>query len=120
MSSDEYRTKSADLPDICLAFKCPIKDLEKVLRNERIIPNLAGLVGGEVGNHGNVKSAITGKQITGPRYHACVRINNDMVNVDLSESDIAEPNKFDVNPLIYFRLNRPLQDGQTLPVLDLK
>lgn len=111
MSSDEYCTKSADLPDICLAFKCPIKDLEKVLNNEKLIPNLSGFVEGEVGNHGDVKSTISGKQITGPRYHSSAKINNDIVNVDLAENEMSEPNKFDVNPLIYFRLNRPLKEG---------
>ena len=115
MSSDDYRTNSSDLPDICLAFKCPIKDLEKALNNEKLIPDMSALVDGEVGNHGDVKSTISGKQITGPRYAAYAKINNDMVHVDLTESEMSEPNKFDVNPFIYFRLSKPLKEGQNLP-----
>jgi hypothetical protein len=32
---------------------------------------------------------------------------------------LKQTTKFDVNPLIYFRLTKPLKEGKTLPLLDL-
>jgi hypothetical protein len=44
-----------------------------------------------------------------------------MLTVNLSEQEILnEVTKFDVHPLIYFRLKKPLKDGAQLPILDLK
>jgi|LauGreDrversion4_2_1035121.scaffolds.fasta_scaffold145474_1 hypothetical protein len=88
--------------------------MDKVLT--KLILNIE--VEGEIGNHGELKSSLSSKLITGPRYAAVAKINNDMINVDLSESDIFQTNKFDVNPLIYFRLTK--QSKQAIPALDLK
>ena len=31
-----------------------------------------------------------------------------------------QPNIFDVNPLVYYRINKPLREGARLPMLDSK
>ena len=47
------------------------------------------------------------------------KINGDQQQVDLSEKAFREPNAFDINPLIYYRLSKPLKADAELPELDL-
>ena len=120
MSSEEYATKASELPDICIAFKCSIKEMNKILDNKNIIPDFSGLVDKDKEKNADSKSSLSGSIITGVKYSAFAKINNDLVNIDLAESEIQQANKFDVNPLIYFRLSNPLKEGVTLPLIDLK
>jgi hypothetical protein len=40
--------------------------------------------------------------------------------VNLSENEmLKETTKFDINPLIYYRLVKPLKEGKILPLIDL-
>ena len=120
MSSEEYATKASELPDICIAFKCSIKEMNKILDNKNIIPDFSGLVDKDKEKNADSKSSLSGSIITGVKYSAFAKINNDLVNIDLAESEIQQANKFDVNHLIYFRLSNPLKEGVTLPLIDLK
>jgi hypothetical protein len=58
--------------------------------------------------------------IDGSRYFAFTKINGDEVKFNLSEKAILQPNIYDINPLIYYRIKRPLKKSSKLPMLDLK
>jgi hypothetical protein len=44
MSESEYAEKKGDLPAVCLAFKCPIPNMETVLNKPLISVDLQSLV----------------------------------------------------------------------------
>jgi hypothetical protein len=47
------------------------------------------------------------------------KINGDHRQIDLSEKAFIEHNAFDINPLIFYRLSKPLKPDVELPELDL-
>ena len=48
-------------------------------------------------------------------------IRGDDLKVNLSEDEMLnKTTQFDLHPLVYFRLAKPLKDGVRLPILDLK
>lgn len=40
VGEEEFEARKGELPDVCIAFKCPIKDAEKVLSNTKFLPQL--------------------------------------------------------------------------------
>jgi hypothetical protein len=48
------------------------------------------------------------------------KISSDELVVNLALSELNECTSFDLHPLIYFRLTRPLADDCRLPCLELK
>lgn len=42
------------------------------------------------------------------------------MKVNLSEKSIQTPTSYDINPLIYYRINKPLKAGVKLPMINLK
>ena len=59
------------------------------------------------------------KQIgSGVRYFSFSKINEDNQIVNLCEEEFMKPSIFDINPLIYYRIKKPLKDGARLPRLD--
>lgn len=40
VGEEEFEARKGELPDVCIAFKCPIKDAEKVLSNTKFFPQL--------------------------------------------------------------------------------
>jgi len=43
IGEEELEARKAELPDVSIAFKCPIKDAEKVLSNTKFLPSLDSL-----------------------------------------------------------------------------
>lgn len=70
--------------------------------------------------HPNIKCSVNQNEIKGPRYFSFSKINGDNQKVDLSEKSIMLPNIYDINPLIYYRIKRPLKQRARLPFMDLK
>lgn len=69
--------------------------------------------------HSAVNCDVTQKPISGPvRYVAVSKINGDELSVNLSENAFLNPSIYDLNPLIYYRLRRPLKEDAELPLLD--
>ncbi len=123
MSQEEYETtQGADLPEICLAFKCPIPNMETAMNGPKqlISVELASLINQD-GFTETVLSSYNDVEIKGPLYTANTKIGGDELKVNLSEKDfLHQTTQFDLHPLIYFRLTKPLKAGVRLPVLDLK
>lgn len=70
-------------------------------------------------SHSKVECDVTHAPINSSvRYFSYSRINNDDHLLNLSESSFFEPNIHDLNPLVYYRLAKPLKEGVHLPMLD--
>lgn len=66
------------------------------------------------------KDFVTQEVITGPRYHARCKVDdNEIIEVDHSESQVFLDSINSVNPLIYYRMSKPLAKEKELPVFDL-
>ena len=59
------------------------------------------------------------KEIVGIRYYAAYETGETLKEINLSEDAFAQPTEFDILPLVYFRLAKPLKAGSTLPLIDL-
>ena len=72
--------------------------------------------------HTNTLSSITEKPVDSEAiYCAQTLINGDEVHANLSESEfLHHTTQFDIHPLIYYRLRKPLKEGVKLPQIDLK
>jgi hypothetical protein len=54
-------------------------------------------------------------------YSAQTLINGDEIHVSLAQTEfLNQSTQFDLHPLIYFRLRKPLKEGAKLPLIDLK
>lgn len=40
VGQEELESRKSELPDVCIAFKCPIKEAEKTLSNIKFLPSL--------------------------------------------------------------------------------
>ena len=90
MSQEEYETtKGADLPDISLAFKCPIPNMDFALNGPKplISVELASLINQE-GAFETVLSSYNDVEIKGPLYTANTKVGGDELKVNLSEKDL--------------------------------
>jgi len=85
MSEDDYKTKQAELPDVCIAFKCPIPNMENILSGAKPLINvdLKTLVDGETGEEAT--SSISDEKIAGVFYTASTKVGTDDLKVTLSE-----------------------------------
>ena len=69
--------------------------------------------------HNDVECEITKKPIdSGARYFSFSKINGDEQKVNLCEAEFMKPSIFDINPLVYYRIKKPLKAGARLPRLD--
>lgn len=123
VTSEEFESKKDTLPDITFAIKCPVESLADC---RDLLPDLKELAKEylnyeEGAINTDVKCDVTGKLIEKEvRYVSVAKINGDEQLVNLSErAYMAGANQFDINPLIYYRLNKPLKEDANLPVLDL-
>jgi hypothetical protein len=112
--------KQDTLPDISLAIKYPIKELEK----NKFIPDLIqlskDLIDEVATSHGDIECEITKKPIDkGVRYFSYSKINGDEQKLNLCETEFMNPSIFDINPLVYYRIKKPLKEGARLPIIDL-
>jgi hypothetical protein len=74
----------------------------------------------EGNSHGDIECEINKKPIdTGIRYFSYSKINGDEQKVNLCESEFMNPSIFDINPLVYYRIKKPLKEGARLPIIDL-
>lgn len=82
VNAEEYETKKDTLPPLCLAIRCPIKDLEsqewpdleeltKTMLDMKAQPEAGQIdTSGAAGvKHADVKCHATKEEIVGPRYH---------------------------------------------------
>jgi hypothetical protein len=127
VSEDEYEAKKSELPDLCLVIKCPIEDLPS-----REWPDLDALAqeifeidgkaesGAADCTHKGITSSRTGKEVQGPLYHTRCLINHEEIEYNLEESSIFKGTENNLNPLIYFRVARPMKEGAKLPSIALE
>lgn len=130
VSADEYETEKNNLPPLCLAIRCPIKDLEKQEWPdlEELTKNMLDLKaapeGGQIDTsgagvkHAGVKCHGTKEEIVGARYHTRYTANDQEVELNFSEAGMKHENEHALTPQIFFRLTKPLLAGKELPVLD--
>lgn len=87
VSQEDYEAKKDSLPDLCLAIKCPITDLE-----QKDFPDLEKLskevFAAADAKIDAVKSSVTEQEIKGARYYTLVKINGDDIELNLSEEDL--------------------------------
>jgi hypothetical protein len=121
VGESELESRKSELPDVCIAFKCPIKDAEKALSNVKFLPSLdqIKLASADAKKDFPV-SSLSSKAIEGPCYSALTKINSDELSVNLPLVEVLDCTNFDLHPLIYYRLARPLAEDCQLPVMDLK
>ncbi|CDW84904.1 hect e3 ubiquitin [Stylonychia lemnae] len=121
LTQDEYEAKKDTLPDICLALKSQVENLENIE-----LPDLNDLAKELIDQestdttHDGLQCNLTLQPLNGVRYFSFSKINGDNQKVDLCETAFMQPNSFDINPLIYYRIKKPLKKGARLPIIDLK
>lgn len=103
-----------------MAFKCPVENLEVVFNGPNSIfkLDLDNLLDSQsIVGHSQTLSSVTEKPIDSQTmYSAQTLINGDEVHANLSESEfINQTTQFDIHPLIYYRLQKPLKEGAKLP-----
>jgi hypothetical protein len=116
--ADEYEAQKHTLPDICVAFKCPIQNMDKAFSEHKSFLQMDSkmALGGE-----SQVSSLSGKKVQDVVYSTHVKLGTEDVKVTLSELEYnKETTHFDTNPLIFFRLKKPLLTSQKLPIIDLK
>ena len=116
LTQEDYEAKKAELPDIVYAFKYPIKDMV-----DKPFQEMAGgdlLEDAEDAKH-NVLCDSSKKDIEGVRYYAVSMVNNEEIEVNLSEQAFFNPNEFDMMPHIFYRLTKPLKEDAKLPTITL-
>ena len=90
MTKEEYEsTNGANLPDICLAFKCPIPNLDTVMNGQSplIQDDLNSLLSDQKSDS-KVISSHSLNPIEGIVYSSKAQINGEIVNVNLSEFEM--------------------------------
>ena len=93
-----------------MAIKYPIKDLEENHNIPDLIQLSKDLIDEVATSHGDIECEITKKPIdTGVRYFSYSKINGDEQKLNLCESEFMNPSIFDINPLIYYRIKKPLK-----------
>jgi hypothetical protein len=116
--ADEYEAQKHTLPDICVAFKCPIQNMDKALTEHKSFLQMDSKLA--LGGEAQV-SSLSGKKVQEVVYSTHVKLGTEDLKVTLSEHEYnKETTYFDTNPLIFFRLKKPLLACQKLPVIDLK
>ena len=106
LSKEGYEQSRTDLPPIIYATKYYIKDIE----------------GKEWPEFDSEDLLEESKEPTPPNYIASIKVNNEKVQPPpkYNENEIFEKEVYDMNPLIFYRLARPLKDTKSLPELDLE
>lgn len=66
------------------------------------------------------KDSTTQEPIKGPLYQSKCQINHEELEVNHSEAQIALDDKYSINPLIFYRLAKPLKKEKELPQIDLQ
>ena len=125
MTEEDYAEKKADLPDLCFAIKCPIEnlttlewpDLEALAKD---VFEEAGSVDASGALHEGMSCTTDGQEIRGPLYHSRCFINHEEVEANHTEKTILEDDSYSVNPLIFFRVARPMKKEAKLPSIDLE
>ena len=55
-----------------------------------------------------------------PAYIANLKIGDKPVpKIELTEKEFKNSNQYDLDPLIFYRINKPLKEGKELPVINL-
>lgn len=119
VSQPDYEAKKAELPDLCIAIKCPIQGIE-----EREWPDLDALTEEMIDTSATTiehreKDSTTDEVVKGPLYHSRCQINHEEIEVNHSEQEVLLEDKFSIHPLIFFRLAKPLKKDKELPAFDL-
>lgn len=129
VTESEFEQKKDSLPDLCFACKYPITDLEN-----KPFPDLEALTTkldqgarqtptGQFEHLDIINNNIANKKdskIVGPRYLAYSLINGSDFVVNTHEGGFIRQQLWDMHPLIFYRLRKPLKAGERLPLIDLK
>jgi hypothetical protein len=110
MSEEDYKKKSQELPDVCIAFKCPIQNMENLLNGPKplITTDLNQLVGGTE----SITSTLSNKKVNGAFYTTQTKVGTDDLKVIMSENEYhSQITQYDLHPLVYYRLKKPLKSG---------
>jgi hypothetical protein len=105
LSKNGYQQVKKDLPAICFVTKYYIEDIQ-------------GKEWPEINDSDVLEET---KEETAPEYVAWTIIDNEAVvpRPKTNELHIFETETHDINPIIFYRLARPLKEGSALPNLDL-
>jgi hypothetical protein len=124
---DEYEAKKSELPDLSFAIKCPVEDLQSLewpdldaLAKEVFDDVAKGDSGAPDAVHEGITSSKTGKEVQGTLYHTRCLINHEEIEYNHDENSIFEGTENSLNPLIYFRVARPMKKGAKLPSIALE
>lgn len=56
----------------------------------------------------------------GPLYHTRCIVNHEEIEVNHTEATVLDDDLYSVNPLIFFRVARPMKKEAKLPSIDLE
>lgn len=115
LPAEQYEAKKAELPAVCFAAKCPLKDIDSKQWPE--LDKIEAMLQ-KTGDEHDVNCALTGKKIVGPRYYTRYMANTVQVELSLSEAGVQQDNQHSLNPQVFLRLTRPLLQDKELPQLD--
>lgn len=118
---EDYEGKKDTLPELCYAIKAPINDHEKLKALSELKSLALKVIDYEstTSGHADVQCDVTHQPIKEDvRYVSHSRINNDEVLANFSERAFMQPTQYDINPLIFYRLSKPLKADATPPVID--
>ena len=120
------------MPALSFAIKCPIEDLQS--KEWPDLEALATEVLAEAGGssladanagagsavvHEGIDCTKTGEVVAGPLYHTRCQINHEEIEVNHTEVTVLEDDQYNLHPLIFYRLAKPLKKGSELPPIDL-
>ena len=70
--------------------------------------------------HEGVKCTNSGEDIKGPLYHSRYQLNDKEVELNYSQVTVAKYDQHTVNPIIYYRVARPLKKEAKLPIIEIQ
>jgi hypothetical protein len=123
---DEYEARKSELPDLSFAIKCPVEDFTSLewpdldALAKEVFDDAAKGDSGPNTVHEGIISSKTGKEVRGTLYHTRRLINHEEIEYNHDESAVLYGDANDLNPLIYFRVARPMKKGAKLPSLALE
>lgn len=124
VTENDYEEKKNEMPALCFAFKSPIKDMadKEWLDLEALAKEVFDEVKVDSDEmvHEGFKCINSGEDVKGPLYHSRFILNDKEVELNYSEDTVAKYDQHTVNPIIYYRVAKPLKKDAKLPIIDIQ